>query len=73
MGYAVHTCVESTLRIAHDLGYKAILIEDACSAFTAEQRHHVLNEVMHHFGKKITTQEFIEKSVKEQYAIDIQR
>lgn len=65
MGYALHVCVESTLRIAHDLGYKVILIEDACSAFTAEQQHHVLNEVVHHFCKKITTQEFIEKSVKE--------
>ena len=62
MGYALHVCVESTLRSAHDLGYKPILIEDASAAFTPEQRQHVLNEVVHHFGKKITTQEFMRKT-----------
>src|SRR6185312_16015699 len=32
MGYALHACVESTLRAAHDLGYGVIIIEDACAA-----------------------------------------
>lgn len=59
MGYALHVCVESTFRAASDLGYNVILIEDATSAFTKEQQHYVLNEVIHHFGNKITTDEFI--------------
>ena len=59
MGYALHVCVESTLRAAHDLGYETILIEDACASFTAEQKRYVLNEVVHHFGKSITTQDFL--------------
>lgn len=59
MGYALHVCVESTFRAAHDLGYDAILIEDAAAAFTKEQRNYVLNEVIHHFGASIKSDEFI--------------
>jgi nicotinamidase-related amidase len=58
MGYALHVCVESTFRSAHDLGYNVILIADASAAFTKEQQEYVLNEVIHHFGKKITVNEF---------------
>lgn len=49
-GYALHVCVESTLRQAHDLGYTVGVVEDACAAFTAAQRRHVLEDVVHHFG-----------------------
>lgn len=61
MGYAMHVCVESTIRAAHDSGYDAILIEDASAAFMQAQKEHVLNEVIHHFGDKITTKEFLNK------------
>lgn len=47
-GYAMHVCVESTLREAHDIGYNPILISDASAAFTSEQKQHVLNQVVHH-------------------------
>lgn len=57
-GYALHVCVESTLRAAHDKGYLPILIEDASAAFTAPQREHVLQEVVHHFGHRITADVF---------------
>lgn len=59
MGYAMHVCVESTLRAAHDLGYETILIEDASAAFTTEQKQYVINEVVHHFGRSMTTKEFL--------------
>lgn len=49
-GFALHVCVESTMRQAHDLGYRVLLLEDACAAFTAAQRRHVLDEIVHHFG-----------------------
>ncbi|WP_297927402.1 cysteine hydrolase family protein [Metallibacterium sp.] len=56
-GYALHVCVESTLRAAHDLGYRAIVVEDACAAFTSAQRAHVLEHVVHHFGASVTVGE----------------
>lgn len=56
-GFALHVCVESTLRQAHDLGYDCWVVEDATSAFTAAQRTHVLEEVVHHYGETITTAE----------------
>lgn len=69
MGYALHVCVESTLRAAHDLGYETILIEDAAAAFTAEQKKYVLNEIVHHFGTRITTADYLKTIYQEaQYA-----
>lgn len=58
-GYALHVCVESTLRAAHDLGYDATVVEDACAAFTAAQRDHVLRDVVHHFGRIATVDEVL--------------
>ncbi|NGP89917.1 cysteine hydrolase [Fodinibius halophilus] len=62
-GYAMHVCVESTLREAHDRGYNTILISDASAAFTAEQKNYVLNHVVPHFGAHIATDEFINDKV----------
>ncbi|UPG71732.1 cysteine hydrolase family protein [Roseomonas gilardii subsp. gilardii] len=59
LGFALHVCVESTLRHAHDLGYEATVISDAAPAFTAAQRDHVLTDVVHHFGHHITTEQFL--------------
>jgi nicotinamidase-related amidase len=58
VGYATHVCVESTLREAHDKGYNTFLISDATSAFNQSQQDYVLNEIVHHFGEHITTEEF---------------
>ena len=57
-GYALHVCVESTLRDGHDRGYEVILLEDATSAFNSEQRDYVLKNVVHHFGAHISVEEF---------------
>ena len=59
MGYALHVCVESTLRAAHDLGYETYVIHDACSAFNLEQKEFFLTHIIHHFGKAISTAEFL--------------
>lgn len=59
VGYATHVCVESTLREAHDKGYNTFLISDATSAFNRMQQDYVLNEIVHHFGKHLTTNEFV--------------
>lgn len=59
-GYAMHVCVESTLRDAHERGYHPILLSDASAAFTAQQKEYVLQHVVHHFGSHLTTAQFIQ-------------
>lgn len=59
MGFATHVCVESSLRDAHDLGYNAYMVEDACAAFEAIQHEHVRRHVVHHFGEEISSMECI--------------
>jgi biuret amidohydrolase len=61
-GFALHVCIESTLRHGHDLGYTIIVLEDACAAFNQSQRQHVLEDVVHHFGERITIDKFIAKT-----------
>jgi len=58
-GYALHVCVESTLRDGHDLGYSMHVIEDATSAFTTDQRRHVLDNVVPHFGHRIRSEQLL--------------
>lgn len=57
-GFALHVCIESTFRAGHDLGYQMVILEDACSAFTAEQKRYVLDDVVHHFGERMTNNNF---------------
>lgn len=59
MGFATHVCVESSMREAHDIGYNAYLVEDACAAFEQGQHEHVLRHVVHHFGETVTTESLI--------------
>lgn len=59
-GFALHVCIESTLREGHDRGFDMVVLEDACSAFTTHQRDYVLAEVVHHFGRHLTVEQFVE-------------
>lgn len=58
-GFALHVCVESTMRHGHDLGYNVVILEDACAAFSPAQRKHVIEDVIHHYGEHITVDRFI--------------
>jgi len=60
MGYATHVCVESSLREAHDLGYNAYVVSDACAAFERAQHEHVLKHIVHHFGEVTDAQSLID-------------
>jgi biuret amidohydrolase len=60
-GFALHVCIESTLRQGHDLGYAVAIIEDTCSVFNQRQRQHVLEDVVHHFGERITSEKLIQQ------------
>lgn len=53
-GFALHVCVESSLRAAHDLGYFSYVAQDATAAFNSAQRKHVLDDVVPHFGKALS-------------------
>ncbi|MFG1427964.1 cysteine hydrolase family protein [Roseixanthobacter glucoisosaccharinicivorans] len=59
MGYALHLCVESTLRQAHDLGYNASVIYDASAAFTREQQTSFVNDIAPFYGRPLTTAAFL--------------
>ncbi|KAF2334537.1 cysteine hydrolase [Flavobacterium nitrogenifigens] len=59
VGYATHVCVESTLRDAHERSYNTYVISDATSAFNKTQQEYFLNEIVHHFGEHLTTQNFL--------------
>ena len=59
VGYATHVCVESTLRDAHEKSYNTYVISDATSAFNKTQQEYFLNEIVHHFGEHLTTQNFL--------------
>lgn len=61
MGYALHLCLESSLRQAHDLGYDTNIIYDASSAFTREQQQYFLNNVAPFYGNPIKTSDFLLK------------
>lgn len=50
MGFATHVCVESSLRSAHDAGYNAYVVLDACAAFNREQDAYFAQNILHHFG-----------------------
>lgn len=56
-GHALHVCVESTLRAAHDLGYNVLVATDACGVFEPAQRAYFLEHVVHHFGQAESTAE----------------
>ncbi|MFP4390400.1 MAG: cysteine hydrolase [Desulfococcaceae bacterium] len=61
LGFALHVCVESSLREAHDLGYNVIVPSDASGVFVPEQRTYFDKHVVHHFGKPMGTQKLLEK------------
>lgn len=54
MGFATHVCVESSLRSAHDAGYNAYVVLDACAAFSEEQDAYFAQNILHHFGAGVT-------------------
>ena len=57
------TAHESALVLieGHDLGYTVSVLEDACSAFNQRQRQQVLEDVVHHFGQRLTSNKFLQQ------------
>lgn len=59
VGYATNVCVESTFREAQDKGYYPVIISDASAAFNRMQQNYVLENIVHHYGEAITTENFL--------------
>lgn len=56
-GFALQACVESTARQAKDIGYQVYIVEDAVSAFTAEQRAYIVEQVLWMFARTVNSQD----------------
>jgi len=60
MGFATHVCVESSLREAHDMGYEAYSVLDACGAFTQSQTDYFEAHILHHFGASLMRKDLLD-------------
>ncbi len=58
-GVVTNNCVESTTRGAGDLGYKVLLVGDACAAWTQEGHDHCLKHLHRNFAIVKTTDEIM--------------
>jgi biuret amidohydrolase len=61
MGFALHVRILSSLCQGHDLVYEMKVLEDCCAAFTPDQRHSVLTDIVHHFGERVTNEQFLSR------------
>ena len=64
MGFAIHVCVESTMREAHDIGYRPLVVTDASCGFTADQPEYFRKHIAHHFGEAIETKVLLDRLKK---------
>jgi len=58
-GVVTNGCVESTARDARDLGYRVILVTDACAAMTVEAHQNALRHLTRTRGNGRTTDEVV--------------
>jgi len=54
-----NNCVESTTRSAGDLGYRVLLVGDACAAWTQEGHDHSLKHMHRNFAIVKTTEQVL--------------
>ena len=57
-GVATNHVVESTARLAADLGYEVVVLDDLCASFTAELHEFSAREILPGYGKVTTSQEY---------------
>jgi hypothetical protein len=55
-GLLAHTCVESTVRFAAELGYDVTMVKDATASFTDEQVHAALRINIPNYASAMVTQ-----------------
>lgn len=55
MGLIAHTCVESTVRFAAELGYEVTMVKDATADYTDEMMHAALNINIPNYASAVVT------------------
>lgn len=61
MGLIAHTCVESTVRYAAELGYEVIMVKDATADYSNEEMHAALDiNIPNYATALLTTTEIVE-------------
>ena len=60
MGLIAHTCVESTVRYAAELGYEVTMVKDATTSYSEEHMHAALDiNIPNYASSMLTTDELI--------------
>jgi ureidoacrylate peracid hydrolase len=60
IGLVAHTCVESTVRFAAELGYEVTMVKDATASYSDEQMHAALEVNIPNYATVVSTNEVIE-------------
>jgi ureidoacrylate peracid hydrolase len=61
IGLIAHTCVESTVRFAAELGYEVTMVKDATSDYSDEMMHAALHlNIPNYAGAMVTTEQLVE-------------
>ena len=60
-GVVTNNCVESSTRNATDVGYRVLLVDDACAAWTQEGHDYCLRHLDRNFAIVKTTQQVLEE------------
>jgi nicotinamidase-related amidase len=60
-GVVTNNCVESSTRNAADLGYRVLLVEDGCAAWTQSGHDYCLRHLDHNFAIVKTTDQVLEE------------
>jgi ureidoacrylate peracid hydrolase len=55
MGLIAHTCVESTVRFAAELGYEVTVVKDATASYSDEEMHAALDVNIPNYASAIVT------------------
>jgi ureidoacrylate peracid hydrolase len=61
IGLLAHTCVESTVRFAAELGYEVTVVSDATASYSAEEMHAALDiNIPNYANAVVTTSEVVD-------------
>jgi nicotinamidase-related amidase len=63
IGLIAHTCVESTVRFAAELGYQVTLVKDATADYTDEMMHAALHLTLPNYASSIVTTDQVVNSI----------
>ena len=61
IGLIAHTCVESTIRFAAELGYDVTMVKDATASYSDEEMHAALDiNIPNYASAMVTTNEVVD-------------